>query len=69
MKSSRSVRSTRGTDGDAPPIEVQATLVGDELVLDTVPESPLTVCGNRIHLEDGRVLVIRFRTFSSALRQ
>ena len=54
---------------DAPPIEVQATLVGDELVLDTAPESPVTVRGNRIRLEDGRELMIRFRTFSSALRQ
>jgi len=54
---------------DAPPLEVQATLVGDELVLEAAPESPLTARGNRIRLEDGRELVIRLRSFASAVRQ
>ena len=53
---------------DAPPLEVQATLLGDELILETAPESPLTARGNRIRLEDGRELVIRFRSFASAAR-
>ncbi len=53
---------------DAPPLEVQAMFVGNELVLETAPESPLTVRGNRIRLEDGRELVIRFRSFASAAR-
>ncbi len=52
----------------APPLEVQAMLVGDELVLEAAPESPLTARGNRIRLEDGRELVIRFRSFASAAR-
>jgi hypothetical protein len=54
---------------DAPPLEVQATFVDNELVLETAPESPLTARGNRIRLEDGRELVIRFRSFGSAARQ
>ena len=53
----------------APSLEVQATLVGDELVLETAPESPLTARGNRIRLEDGRELVIHFRAFPSVARQ
>jgi hypothetical protein len=51
---------------DAPPLEVQATFVDNELVLETAPESPLTARGNRIRLEDGRELVIRFRSFAFA---
>jgi hypothetical protein len=51
------------------PLEIQATLVGSELVLETAPESPLTARGNRIRLEDGRELVIRLRSFTSAARQ
>ena len=54
---------------DAPPLEIQATLIGDELVLEAAPESPLTARGNRIRLEDGRVLVIRLRTFASPVQQ
>ncbi len=54
--------------GDSPPLEVQAMFVGDELILETAPESPLTARGNRIRLEDGRELVIRFRPFASTMR-
>ena len=43
------------------PLEVQAVIVGNELVLETPPESPLTTQGSRIRLEDGRELVIRLR--------
>jgi hypothetical protein len=53
---------------DAPPLEVQAMLVGNELILEAAPESPLTARGNRIRLEDGRELVISFRSFASAAR-
>jgi hypothetical protein len=53
---------------DASPLEVQAMLVGDELVLEVAPESPLTARGNRIRLEDGRELMIRFRSLASATR-
>lgn len=41
------------------PLEVQAMIVGSELLLETHPESPLTARGSRIRLEDGRELVIR----------
>ena len=54
---------------DAPLLEVQATLVGDDLMLETAPESPLTARGNRIRLEDGRELVIRLRHHTSFARQ
>jgi hypothetical protein len=54
---------------DAPSLEVQATLIDDELVLETAAESPLTAHGNRIRLEDGRELVIRFRAAPSITRQ
>ncbi len=41
------------------PLEVQAVIVDNELLLETSPESPLTTRGSRILLEDGRELVIR----------
>ena len=44
------------------PLEVQAVIEGDELVLETPPESPLTARGSHILLEDGRELVIRLRS-------
>jgi hypothetical protein len=44
------------------PLEVQAVIVGNELLLETPPESPLTARGSRILLEDGRELVIRLRS-------
>ncbi len=44
------------------PLEVDAVIVGNELVLETPPESPLTARGSRICLEDGRELVIRLRS-------
>jgi hypothetical protein len=50
------------------PLEVQAVIVGDELLLETPPESPLTARGSRIRLEDGRELVIRLRSVEPTLR-
>jgi len=44
------------------PLEVQAVIVGNELLLETPPESPLTARGSRIRLEDGRELVIHLRS-------
>ena len=44
------------------PLEVQAVIVDDELLLETPPESPLTARGSRILLEDGRELIIRLRS-------
>jgi hypothetical protein len=41
---------------DASSLEVQATLVGDELVLENAPENLFTTRGNHIRLEDGREL-------------
>ncbi len=46
---------------DEGPLEVQAMIVGGELVLETFPESPLTAQGSRIRLEDGRELMIRLQ--------
>jgi hypothetical protein len=46
---------------DEQPLEVQAMIVGGELVLETSPESPLTAQGSRIRLEDGRELMIRLQ--------
>ncbi len=44
------------------PLEVEAVIVNNELVLETPPESPLTARGSRIWLEDGRELIIRLRS-------
>ena len=49
------------------PLEVQAVVVGNELLLETLPESPLTARGSHILLEDGRELVIRLRSIEPAL--
>lgn len=40
------------------PVEVQARVEGEYLVLTAPPDSPLMVQGNRIWLEDGRQVVI-----------
>jgi len=48
--------------GEETPLEVEAVVVGGELLLETPPESPLTARGSRILLEDGRELVIRLRS-------
>ena len=47
------------------PLEVQAVIVDNELLLETSPESPLTAQGSRILLEDGRELVIRLLPLKS----
>lgn len=44
------------------PLEVQAVIVDNELLLETPPASPLTARGSHILLEDGRELVIRLRS-------
>jgi len=55
------------TDEESP-LEVQAVIVGNELLLETPPESPLTARGSRILLEDGRELVIRLRSVEPTLQ-
>ena len=54
--------------GEETPLEVQAVIVGSELVLETPPESPLTAQGSHIRLEDGRELVIRLRSIEPTHR-
>jgi len=54
--------------GEEAPLEVEAVVVGDELLLETPAESPLTARGSRILLEDGRELVIRLRSVEPTLQ-
>ena len=49
------------------PLEVQAVIVGNELLLETPPESPLTARGSHILLEDGKELIIRLRSLEPAV--
>ena len=49
------------------PLEVQAVIVDNELLLETPPESPLTVRGSHILLEDGKELIIRLRSLEPAV--
>ena len=53
-------------DEDAP-LEVQAMIVDNELLLETPPESPLTARGSHILLEDGKELIIRLRSLEPAV--
>ena len=48
------------------PLEVQAVIVDNELLLETPPESPLTARGSHILLEDGKELIIRLRSLEPA---
>jgi hypothetical protein len=42
-----------------PPVEVRARIVGGNLLLSPLPDSPIRAEDNRIWLEDGRELVIQ----------